>query len=424
MKSIINNVDSSFSLTNLTYDSLDRLRTLTGGSGIGSSAISYDGFGNITTYNSKGRNLNYNYNTTTNKLTSVSGYTGKYGSIGYDARGNINSNGADSFVFNRSNQMTSVNNGETLYTYDGQNRRVKEKAGSEIVYSVYTHDGTLLHMESSEGVVNYIYLGGKLIAKDGYVQEAAGKQHSRPFGSSIEGEIDDLGFTGHKFDTNTELSYMQARYYDPVIGRFYSNDPVDAGSYLSQGNTHGFNRYAYANNNPYKFIDPTGMLACEPDSDCKTITETQVESGGATHTGETEDGTPRFLVTAKFSDIVKDMKGGSEMIATMRDAQSDGMVVAGTLVGGVAILLALPVVAQAITSNTLPALTAVSMQTTAMAEVTAFVNAATNATRVESALTAAAPTIVRISTAFIRKPKLPTRKPSIRVDPKTNKPKL
>lgn len=45
---------------------------------------------------------------------------------------------------------------------------------------------------------------------------------------------------------------MQARYYDPVIGRFYSNDPVGF------KNIHNFNRYAYANNNPYKYIDPDG----------------------------------------------------------------------------------------------------------------------------------------------------------------------
>lgn len=53
--------------------------------------------------------------------------------------------------------------------------------------------------------------------------------------------------------------YMQARYYDPVIGRFYSNDPVDALGHLSGGNIQGFNRFAYANNNPYRFTDPTGM---------------------------------------------------------------------------------------------------------------------------------------------------------------------
>ena len=52
---------------------------------------------------------------------------------------------------------------------------------------------------------------------------------------------------------------MQARYYDPVIGRFYSNDPVGAVSHLGTSNgIHGFNRYAYANNNPYRYIDPNG----------------------------------------------------------------------------------------------------------------------------------------------------------------------
>lgn len=52
---------------------------------------------------------------------------------------------------------------------------------------------------------------------------------------------------------------MQQRYYDPVIGRFYSNDPVDTVAHLHGTNgTYGFNRYAYANNNPYKFTDPDG----------------------------------------------------------------------------------------------------------------------------------------------------------------------
>ena len=53
------------------------------------------------------------------------------------------------------------------------------------------------------------------------------------------------------------MTYMQQRYYDPLIGRFLSVDPVTA-----DGNTGGnFNRYWYANNNPYKFKDPDGRLA-------------------------------------------------------------------------------------------------------------------------------------------------------------------
>ena len=51
------------------------------------------------------------------------------------------------------------------------------------------------------------------------------------------------------------LLYMQARYYDPDIGRFYSNDPIGF------DNIHNFNRYSYANNNPYKYVDPDGRDA-------------------------------------------------------------------------------------------------------------------------------------------------------------------
>jgi RHS repeat-associated protein len=63
-----------------------------------------------------------------------------------------------------------------------------------------------------------------------------------------------IGFTGHVNDANTGLVYMQQRYYDPIAGRFLSTDPV-----LTDANTGAsFNRYVYANNSPYKYIDPDG----------------------------------------------------------------------------------------------------------------------------------------------------------------------
>lgn len=48
--------------------------------------------------------------------------------------------------------------------------------------------------------------------------------------------------------------YMQARFYDPAVGRFLSTDPVG----FSDSNPFTFNRYAYGNNNPYKYTDPDG----------------------------------------------------------------------------------------------------------------------------------------------------------------------
>lgn len=50
---------------------------------------------------------------------------------------------------------------------------------------------------------------------------------------------------------------MQQRYYDPAIGRFLSVDPVGA----DPSSGANFNRYWYANDNPYKFTDPDGRLA-------------------------------------------------------------------------------------------------------------------------------------------------------------------
>lgn len=78
-----------------------------------------------------------------------------------------------------------------------------------------------------------------------------------PFGQPLLAEAADTpGFAGHVADKETSLSYMQQRYYDPVLGRFLSVDPVTAG----QRDGSNFNRYWYANNNPYTFIDPDGRL--------------------------------------------------------------------------------------------------------------------------------------------------------------------
>jgi len=48
---------------------------------------------------------------------------------------------------------------------------------------------------------------------------------------------------------------MQARYYDPVIGRFLSVDPV---TFMDNGNPAQFNRYSYTFNDPVNAIDPDG----------------------------------------------------------------------------------------------------------------------------------------------------------------------
>ena len=78
----------------------------------------------------------------------------------------------------------------------------------------------------------------------------------RPYATQALGQLaNGPGYTGHINDADTSLVYMQARYYDPDIGRFISIDPIAA-------DVDGLNRYVYASNNPYYYSDPTGMQDC------------------------------------------------------------------------------------------------------------------------------------------------------------------
>ncbi|THC44302.1 NBR1-Ig-like domain-containing protein [Massilia sp. Mn16-1_5] len=96
-------------------------------------------------------------------------------------------------------------------------------------------------------------LGSPVARTDGNGNPVSQSRYE-PYGYVASGATPTIGFTGHVNDADTGLTYMQQRYYDPVAGRFLSIDPV-----VTDANTgSSFNRYAYAINNPFKFIDPDG----------------------------------------------------------------------------------------------------------------------------------------------------------------------
>jgi RHS repeat-associated protein len=91
--------------------------------------------------------------------------------------------------------------------------------------------------------------------------ELVWEEHYKPYGERIYNELaaedNKIWYTGKEHEAETGLTYMNARYYDPAVGRFMAIDAVG----VIPGRHESFNRYSYANNNPYKYVDPSGLYA-------------------------------------------------------------------------------------------------------------------------------------------------------------------
>jgi YD repeat-containing protein len=146
------------------YDGLNRLATATA-SLWGADTYHYDTLNNLTSVAAADGTNTYTYNAQ-NQLQSIGG-----GSVSrtfvYDAHGNVTTNGAARYAFDKADRMKAVT-GADAYTYDAEGRRVKAViSGGATTYSLYTHDGELLWQfdPGANSGTDYIYLGKKLVAR-------------------------------------------------------------------------------------------------------------------------------------------------------------------------------------------------------------------------------------------------------------------
>ena len=266
-----------------TYDGLGQLKTTTGPWGSGTH--NYDSIGNLKsrTLGSRSITLNYDTRNRVSKSIDTGGWGGNTGTrtVAYDARGNVTSLGNMAFVYDYSDQPTAVSgvaNGN--YTYDGNLKRVKSVVNGKTIYNVYDASGSLVHIHKINDNEKITYIPGPegpvAMAKNGKAfyphkdhlgSPVAGtkdtgaidwRERYSPFGITGDNPTplnDQAGFTGHIKDAATGLNYMQARYYDSVMGRFLSVDPI---IYSGKVNTGQFNRYTYTWNNPINLFDPDG----------------------------------------------------------------------------------------------------------------------------------------------------------------------
>ena len=139
---------------------------------------------------------------------------------------------------------------DTLYLYDDGGNIIGLQEDGETYYFVRTLQGNVAGILDAEGtqVAMYTYdtWGNVSGVYNGNWQAVTDPEHiavRNPF-----------RYRGYMYDEESGLYYLESRYYDPVTGRF-----VNADGYVSTGTgLMGHNMFAYCNNNPVMYVDPTG----------------------------------------------------------------------------------------------------------------------------------------------------------------------
>ena len=264
---------------NFTYDNLNRLTSYAG------KSVSYDTKGNIIQKNDVGT-FEYNNSQKPYAVTDVSFTGNEIPTIGQNITYNsfkrpntISENGyVATFTYNGEYEKVKMNitknNSRELtryylsncYELDETNSSTKEKL---YLFGNYYNSPVVLVKEGSESkCYNVIrdYLGSitQIVAPDGtLVQELSYDAWGRlrnPVNQTVYTPSQEpvlflgRGYSGHEYLSQFGLVNMNARLYDPVLGRFLSPDPYVQAPDFSQN----FNRYTYAMNNPLKYVDQDG----------------------------------------------------------------------------------------------------------------------------------------------------------------------
>ena len=172
--------------------------------------------------------------------------------------------------------------GKTVnYKYDGLGRRVEKEvidAGTATTRYVYDNEDILLELNGANSIVaRYTHGPGidepLIMEKNGqsfyYQRDGLGsiteitnqggtlvQRYAYSSFGKIESQLDPnfvqpYTFTARELDPEIGTYYFRARFYDPVTGRFSSEDPNGFGA--------GINFYAYVGNNPIERVDPYGL---------------------------------------------------------------------------------------------------------------------------------------------------------------------
>ena len=186
-----------------------------------------------------------------------------------------------SYVYNGGtlSQMT-VGSDTLTFTYDASGRPLALDYNGTTYYYVTNLQGDVTAILNTSGtaVVTYTYdAWGNPLTVAGDL-------------ATTLGTLNPLRYRGYVYDTETELYYLQSRYYDPEVGRFINADGLVSTGQGILGN----NMFAYCGNNPAIFSDPTGDIY-------KPIFQVQISDGGSKQQPKT---IPETIYTKKQGSLM------------------------------------------------------------------------------------------------------------------------
>lgn len=242
-----------------------------------------------------------------NRVRAFQGFT-----LTYDADGNLVRKvkagvADDSLEWNALGELTRVwRSGIVVaeFTYDGFGRRVTKTASGVVTNYQWDDDHVVAELDGAgNAIARYAFYPGvdkphsvttsagtfvmatetpgNVIGLMPYTSNSVSAQYSyKPFGAMERNDqtvTNSLRFQARPYDPETGYYYFRARYYDPTISRFISEDPA--------GLAAGMNPYTFESNNPVNSSDPYGL----DDGDCRVSDKSACQIDGVTIT-DTNDG--------------------------------------------------------------------------------------------------------------------------------------
>jgi len=276
------------------HDSMNRLTSSTL-NGTTNLTMTYDAAGNITSKSDVGA-ANYVYDSSHKHAVKTAGSW----SMTYDANGNMITRAGGSITWKSYNLPESITSGgsSAQFWYNADHQRWKQVANyngttetthyiggllevttrgsgsTEYRHQIPAGSSTAIYTRRTDSTADTYYatsdhLGsadlifdsiGNVMAKESFTPFGARRasnwsnQPPSPSDFTVFGNTTRKGFTRHEMIDSVNLVHMNGRVYDPYLGRFLSADTV----VQNPAATESVNPYAYAWNDPLRYIDPSG----------------------------------------------------------------------------------------------------------------------------------------------------------------------